>query len=432
MRIVTPILAMAFLASIVTLGGSVLIADRHIELVESVVRKEMSYVSAESIQLTCSLLDDNPIYLLELELPTSERWGLVFIHCYQEAPSRAAGNWTPTSDDLIPKIGSFATMTLVNGARDVDWKAEWTKDAAKILSNEIGYARCLEPVAQESLNLPAASLHDGVLLGESDVRRRGPEGHEFLLSWTCTRDSAGVTAQQFSMVPSSYVEEENLPVVYSLFSINSTLFVIVALYAFYFNQHQKMTAHALRNRIAALGNKIHNLDESDREDLQRYCEFIDGWIGLFLGRGLGMDEDSEAMSDAVINEATLKETFEIMGGAMDKCVLYGGSGSQQVAVPKIYVVLMLEILFDNARKHADRTIVVSIFDEANAVVVAVEDDGDGIGLWKRVQIASRMSFRHGFRTLRLLVKRAGASFRVSDSSIGGAAVHVRLPKRERP
>ena len=422
MRIVAPIMVMSLLAIGATLVGSVLIVGTHKEVVESTIRNEMKRGMSESTILRTCPLSGDPTFYTELVLPSSGvQWAFGLIHCHQEDTAHE-------------------TESVIRAAweQEKDWRAEWTEDAAYVIGKEIEDAPCPLDMPDISSITRESQRPIGVL--------RGPKGYEFLLSWVCDR---GGQTRLLSMVPYSYVHVEVSRVVYVLVTINVVLFSVAVLYSFYFNHYQRMTAHALRNRIATLGNKVHNLLGQNLEvppavidsssfaaatieellDLQRYCEFVDGWVGLFLDKGLGLDEDDEAMADAVINVAMVEGTFEIMGGAMDKRFwCYGDSVGQRVSVPRIYVVLMLEILLDNARKYAAGKIAVRILDEASTVVVVVEDDGNGIGWWKRAQISSRMTFRHGIRTLRLLAKRAGASFRFSKSTIGGAAVHVRLPK----
>ncbi|GAA3612350.1 hypothetical protein GCM10022419_116670 [Nonomuraea rosea] len=100
---------------------------------------------------------------------------------------------------------------------------------------------------------------------------------------------------------------------------------------------------------------------------------------------------------------------------------------------------LLGNLLDNAERHGESAVRVTVFGESDGVVVTVEDDGPGIPLPQRdrvfdhfARIDTARSREHGGTGLGLPIAQAIAqahrgTLTVQDSDLGGARLVLRLP-----
>jgi signal transduction histidine kinase len=96
-------------------------------------------------------------------------------------------------------------------------------------------------------------------------------------------------------------------------------------------------------------------------------------------------------------------------------------------------------LLSNAARHATSTVRVTLGEVGEAVVLTVEDDGQGVPPGERQRIFERFARLDearardaggaglGLAIVRSVVQAAGGSVEVQSSEMGGARFTVRLP-----
>ena len=96
-------------------------------------------------------------------------------------------------------------------------------------------------------------------------------------------------------------------------------------------------------------------------------------------------------------------------------------------------------LVDNAARHADAAVAISLTETADGVVFAVDDDGDGIPADQRERVFDRFvrlddargresgGSGLGLSIVREIAVAHGGRVAALSSSLGGARVEVRLP-----
>ena len=99
-------------------------------------------------------------------------------------------------------------------------------------------------------------------------------------------------------------------------------------------------------------------------------------------------------------------------------------------------------LLDNACRHAQEHVAVSLVPDGDFVVLIVDDDGPGIALEDRERVFERFTRLDegrsrdaggvglGLAMVRAIVERSGGTVVVADTSLGGARFVVRLPATE--
>ena len=96
-------------------------------------------------------------------------------------------------------------------------------------------------------------------------------------------------------------------------------------------------------------------------------------------------------------------------------------------------------LADNASRHADRTVSLSLHETPDGASLTVDDDGPGIAPGDRARVFDRFvrlddarsrgqgGSGLGLSIVRAVVEAHGGEIKVGDSSLGGARIEVRVP-----
>jgi signal transduction histidine kinase len=186
---------------------------------------------------------------------------------------------------------------------------------------------------------------------------------------------------------------------------------------------------ALRDRDAdwpALGERV--LAENER-----LGSLIDDLLALAR-----IDEHDGALPDTVVDldeialtDATRREN----GIAVDTQGVSGGrvrGNARQLAQ-------VVHNLVDNARRHATTKVVVSVVQDHDTVVLAVDDDGPGIPAADRGRVFERFTRLDearardgggsglGLAVVARIVAAHGGTVRATEGNLGGACFEVRFP-----
>lgn len=208
--------------------------------------------------------------------------------------------------------------------------------------------------------------------------------------------------------------------------------VVLWMYFVHGSRSQAEAAHTIRNRFATLGNRVALLERAtDREELKGYLYLVDKWIDFFLDLRRGRRTVQECPYKTLLEANFVRKIWAMNDGGRTSLSLEC-ERTVCVAVSDVVVVLMLEVLLDNAQKYARRRVRVTVAEDESTCWVSIEEDGHGIGLWNRARIRAGVCRGHGLRILsREVSMQEGATFEVSRSELGGACMRLGLPRVER-
>jgi signal transduction histidine kinase len=150
-----------------------------------------------------------------------------------------------------------------------------------------------------------------------------------------------------------------------------------------------------------------------------------------------VDENSDpsAFDEVDLDEIVLEEVSRVRGVGVDVSRVSAGrvlGKAQQLA-------RVVHNLLDNARRHADRAVAVSLVEHDDVVELQVDDDGPGIAPDDRERVFERFTrldegrardaggMGLGLALVKATVERHGGTVAVEDAPIGGARFVVRLP-----
>jgi signal transduction histidine kinase len=118
-----------------------------------------------------------------------------------------------------------------------------------------------------------------------------------------------------------------------------------------------------------------------------------------------------------------------------------GVGAARIAGDAPLLAGLVRNLVDNAARHADTLVGISLTETADGVVFAVDDDGDGIPAEQRERVFDRFvrlddargresgGSGLGLSIVREIAVAHGGRVAALQSSLGGARVEVRIPVR---
>jgi signal transduction histidine kinase len=139
------------------------------------------------------------------------------------------------------------------------------------------------------------------------------------------------------------------------------------------------------------------------------------------------------LDDVVLNEAARART------SGDVTVDVHGVGAGRTRGSAVLLGQVVRNLLDNAARHAETTVTVTLHEDGDVVVLEVGDDGHGIAEADRARVFERFvrlddarardegGSGLGLAIVRKIVDSGGGSVTVADSAAGGARFIVRLP-----
>jgi signal transduction histidine kinase len=150
-----------------------------------------------------------------------------------------------------------------------------------------------------------------------------------------------------------------------------------------------------------------------------------------------VDENSDpsAFEEVDLDEIVLEEVSRVRGVGVDVSRVSAGrvlGKAQQLA-------RVVHNLLDNARRHANRAVAVSLEEHDDVVELHVDDDGPGIAPEDRDRVFERFTrldegrardaggMGLGLALVKATVERHGGTVEVEEAPIGGARFVVRLP-----
>jgi signal transduction histidine kinase len=150
-----------------------------------------------------------------------------------------------------------------------------------------------------------------------------------------------------------------------------------------------------------------------------------------------VDENTDwrAYDEADLDEVVLEEVSRVRGVGVDVSHVSAGrvhGKTQQLA-------RVVHNLLDNARRHSDRRVAVTLDEHDDVVELFVDDDGPGIAPEDRERVFERFTrldegrardaggLGLGLALVKATVERHGGTVTIEDAPIGGARFAVRLP-----
>ena len=203
-------------------------------------------------------------------------------------------------------------------------------------------------------------------------------------------------------------------------------------------------SHELRSPVTTIRTDVEvALAHPDATDWPQVADRVLGETGrlghlvddlLELAR---IDEGRERRHvDVDLDEVVLAEAARINGGLT---VRTAGVSAGRVRGDEHQLAQAVRNLLDNAARHAESTVTVTLGEVDGSVVLTIDDDGPGIPIGDRERVFERFTRldeardrRRGGAGLGLaLVRRSveahGGTVEISDSPSGGARVEVHLP-----
>lgn len=204
-------------------------------------------------------------------------------------------------------------------------------------------------------------------------------------------------------------------------------------------------AHELRSPLSSIMAQLDvdalHPDDADpvataasvRSEAQRLTGVVEDL--LLLARAEGADGSSHRLLDI---DDVVRVGVESVDRGDKKLVLSASTGAV-VRGEERHLQRVVTNLVSNALRHARSTIEVSVSVEGTRLVIAVEDDGDGVALADRERIFDRFvrldearardggGSGLGLALAKEIVLQHGGSLDVDDSSAGGARFLVGLP-----
>jgi signal transduction histidine kinase len=150
-----------------------------------------------------------------------------------------------------------------------------------------------------------------------------------------------------------------------------------------------------------------------------------------------VDENSDGHDfvEIDLDEIVLEEVSRVRGVGVDVSHVSAGrvlGKSQQLA-------RVVHNLLDNARRHSDRAVAVSLEEHDDVVELLVDDDGPGIAPADRERVFERFTrldegrardaggMGLGLALVKATVERHGGTVSIEDAPLGGARFVVHLP-----
>jgi signal transduction histidine kinase len=146
---------------------------------------------------------------------------------------------------------------------------------------------------------------------------------------------------------------------------------------------------------------------------------------------------ARADQDVDLDDLALTEARRVVRSGLD--VDTSGVGAGRVRGDLTALAQVVRNLFDNAARHADATVAVSVRETGELAELVVEDDGSGIPDSERVRVFERFvrldearardagGSGLGLAIVKEIVEVTGGDVTVSSSRLGGARFVVRLP-----
>lgn len=196
-------------------------------------------------------------------------------------------------------------------------------------------------------------------------------------------------------------------------------------------------AHELRSPLAGLRARLETGGDpaTDLEQVRRLQDLVDSLLLLSRSDAGQLHQIEQLVDlDEIVEEA-------ILGlGPTSIAIDTTGVTPQQARGDHDHLGRIVTNLLDNAVRHAETTVRVSLGPDDGEVVIAVEDDGDGVGAADRERIFDRFvrldesrARRRGGAGLGLaisseLARVHGGTLAVTDpTELGGACFELRLP-----
>jgi signal transduction histidine kinase len=197
---------------------------------------------------------------------------------------------------------------------------------------------------------------------------------------------------------------------------------------------------ALRMRVENLAETVPDLDGAEAEaalaEIDRLARICDSFVALARADAPAVEPvavvPAELVRDrlAAWSPAARREGVVLAAGPLDPCELQVGPG---------IVDQVLDILLDNAIRHAGRgtSVTVAVRREEPGVMLEVTDDGPGlppelmntgiVPFWQRLDSGPRSGSGLGLAIAVTLLERSGGTLDLTAALPHGVCARVRVP-----
>ncbi len=204
-------------------------------------------------------------------------------------------------------------------------------------------------------------------------------------------------------------------------------------------------SHELRSPVAAIRTEmevaLRDPDDTDWPEVATSVLAEDERLEQIVADLLALarfDEHPDAVDvdEVDVDEVVLAEVARTRDAVVDA----SGVSAGRVVGRRADLASMARHLLDNAARHADSTVRVTVSSADGWVLLAVDDDGPGIADAERERVFDRFTRLEearsrdaggaglGLAVVRRVAERHGGRAQVTDSDLGGARLEVWLPE----
>ncbi|QSG04572.1 sensor histidine kinase [Halapricum desulfuricans] len=202
----------------------------------------------------------------------------------------------------------------------------------------------------------------------------------------------------------------------------------------------RIVRHNLRNIATVIGGRIETARDAD--EVEPHLEVVERKAGRLatlaekanLLRGVSA-QSADHRVEQDLSQAITDICVQYRSDYPDATIAFDGPENLRTLVPARLGFAISELL-ENAVVHAgpNPTVVVSLTADGDAYRLAVADDGPGLPDSERTAVEGDVEdvLAHsegvGLWLVRLIVEKADGGLSVSESSLGGAAVTLSVPR----